>query len=56
MKPIPKILLGLGLSLCLISTSIASERYALVVGNGDYEFSPLKNPTNDAADMAVALR
>ena len=55
-KILTKILLGFWLSLCLISSAIASERYALVVGNGDYEFSPLKNPTNDAADMAVALR
>ncbi|MEW6262341.1 MAG: caspase family protein [Thermodesulfobacteriota bacterium] len=36
---------------------IASEkRLALVVGNGAYDFSPLKNPVNDAKDMAVVLR
>ena len=31
-------------------------RYALVIGNADYKFSPLKNPTNDAADMAATLK
>ena len=28
---------------------------ALVIGNGNYSFSPLSNPTNDADDMAVTL-
>lgn len=32
-----------------------AERYALVVGNGNYSFSPLANPLNDAEDMAEAL-
>jgi tetratricopeptide (TPR) repeat protein len=33
------------------------RRVALVVGNGAYRFAtPLPNPTNDAADMAQALR
>ena len=27
-------------------------RYALVVGNSNYKFSPLKNPANDAEDVA----
>ena len=31
------------------------ERLALVIGNGKYESSPLKNPPNDAADMATML-
>ena len=56
MKFLPRLLLGLWLSLCLISGAIASQRSALVVGNGDYEFSPLKNPTNDALDVASVLR
>ena len=30
-------------------------RYALVIGNADYKFSPLKNPVNDAEDMAKIL-
>lgn len=32
-----------------------NERTALVVGNGSYENGPLKNPLNDARDMAAAL-
>ena len=31
-------------------------RLALVIGNGGYQSSPLKNPVNDAADMASALK
>jgi tetratricopeptide (TPR) repeat protein len=31
-------------------------RTALVIGNGKYADAPLKNPPNDAADMAAALR
>lgn len=31
-------------------------RYALVIGNSQYTFSPLKNPFNDARDMAAKLR
>ncbi|MFT5483972.1 MAG: putative caspase-like protein [Halieaceae bacterium] len=34
----------------------ALPRYALIIGNGDYDFSPLKNPANDARDMAKKLR
>jgi TonB family protein len=35
----------------------ASERkVALVIGNGAYDSSPLKNPVNDATDIAGALR
>lgn len=32
------------------------KRVALVVGNGAYTFAPLKNPVNDARDVAQALR
>ncbi|MDP2846554.1 MAG: caspase family protein [Humidesulfovibrio sp.] len=31
------------------------RRVALVIGNGAYKIAPLKNPTNDAQDMADAL-
>lgn len=31
-------------------------RYALIIGNSDYKFSPLKNPSNDAKDMAATLK
>jgi hypothetical protein len=34
----------------------AANRTALVIGNADYKLSPLKNPVNDATDMANALR
>lgn len=30
-------------------------RYALVIGNSEYKFSPLKNAANDARDMAAVL-
>jgi hypothetical protein len=32
------------------------ERLALVIGNGAYQTTPLKNPLNDAEDMAATLR
>jgi formylglycine-generating enzyme required for sulfatase activity len=32
------------------------QRVALVIGNGAYKASPLKNPVNDARDMAAKLR
>jgi hypothetical protein len=32
------------------------SRLALIIGNGAYENSPLKNPINDALDMAQALK
>ena len=31
------------------------SRHALVVGNSDYQSAPLRNPVNDADDIAVAL-
>lgn len=38
-------------------TNLNTEsRTALVIGNGSYTDSPLRNPVNDAADMAQALR
>ena len=38
------------------SQSIAEQRTALVIGNSNYHFGSLKNPVNDATDMANALR
>jgi len=40
------------------TTDVANSerRVALVIGNSSYEAGPLKNPVNDAADMAQALR
>ena len=40
------------------STTIIDEypkRLALVIGNSDYPLAPLKNPTNDAQDVALKL-
>jgi hypothetical protein len=34
----------------------AGKRFALVVGNGAYNDAPLRNPANDARDVAQALR
>ena len=36
--------------------TLTSKRTALVIGNANYASSPLKNPVNDATDMAAALR
>ena len=36
--------------------SASNTRTALVIGNSAYNVSPLKNPSNDASDMASALR
>jgi hypothetical protein len=37
-------------------TTSSQQRVALVIGNGAYASSPLKNPVNDARSMAQALR
>lgn len=39
-----------------ISLPIQDRRTALVIGNGTYKSSPLRNPVNDATDIANALR
>jgi uncharacterized caspase-like protein len=36
--------------------SAAEQRVALVIGNSAYSSGPLKNPVNDAADMAAMLK
>jgi hypothetical protein len=38
------------------SSSIKESRIALVIGNGNYVDSPLRNPVNDATDVAAALK
>ena len=40
----------------LLNPAGAATRTALVIGNSDYESAPLRNPVNDARDMAKALR
>ena len=45
------------LLLVLVSSAYAVEnRTALIIGNADYKESPLRNPGNDAHDMAEALQ
>ena len=48
------------LLLCILLTLLpaahAAKRVALVIGNGDYAFAALKNPANDAHDMAAVLK
>jgi len=39
-----------------LSLSAQERRTALVIGNGSYKSAPLRNPVNDAEDMAKALR
>lgn len=44
---------------CVLSTSLANEtrnRYALIIGNGEYQtMTRLTNPVNDATDIALEL-
>ena len=42
--------------LAFTPSGLAAVRTALVIGNSAYETAPLKNPVNDAVDMAKALR
>ena len=56
-----RFLINLAVLLCLAGTVSAQtqpkeSRVALVIGNGTYKTSPLKNPVNDAKDMATKLR
>lgn len=43
-------------NLAVEKSALAERRVALVIGNGAYPSAPLKNPANDARDMAIALR
>ena len=46
----------LALALLILSLgAFAQERFALVIGNADYQISPLANALNDAQDIALAL-
>ncbi len=46
---------GRDLTLSQTASQTSGKRTALVIGNGTYTSSPLKNPPNDATDMAKAL-
>ena len=39
-----------------VNNAVSEQRIALVIGNGAYTSSPLKNPVNDAKDVAKKLR
>ncbi len=45
----------LGVCWGLVGTVLGAPRVALVMGNGTYTERPLRNPVNDAADVAAAL-
>ena len=51
-----KILILASALLLALNLSAAAERHALVIGNANYQSSPLRNPLNDAQDMAAALK
>jgi hypothetical protein len=57
-KCIPLILYLILLALCLqdIANAAPEQRTALVIGNGSYDIGPLRNPANDATDMAATLK
>ena len=40
----------------LLAVASANDRIALVIGNSDYPSSPLRNPVNDANDIAERFR
>ncbi len=43
--------------IAVLSAPAQEKRYALVIGNGNYtELAKLKNPVNDARDIAVSLK
>jgi len=50
-------LLVLTLLFMTLNTALAQQRRtALVIGNASYETGPLRNPVNDATDIAAALQ
>ena len=51
-----KLLILTSALLLALNLSAAVERHALVIGNANYQSSPLRNPLNDARDMAAALK
>jgi hypothetical protein len=53
---IAAILLGAALPAASQDASANESRIALIIGNGSYSNVPLKNPANDARDLAEALQ
>jgi hypothetical protein len=57
MRSMHKIPILLTLALAVMAGPLFAEtRVALIIGNGDYTNVPLKNPPNDAQDLAKALK
>lgn len=57
MYPTKRLLILFLLSFAVVNPTFAAKRVALVIGNSAYEhIAPLKNPKNDAATMASALK
>jgi hypothetical protein len=54
--PLIRCLLLLALSLPGIAPAAPERRTALVIGNSSYNTGSLRNPVNDADDMAAALK
>lgn len=59
-RPFVVVLLGIVLPAGWVRPAAAQDaadepRYALVIGNGDYQLGQLKNPVNDARSMAAVL-
>ncbi len=53
--PVVVALLVLAMLGCAPMWVNARSMYALVIGNGAYQSGPLRNPVNDATDMAETL-
>ncbi|WP_308734070.1 caspase family protein [Humidesulfovibrio sp.] len=53
---LPILVIVTSLLLFATGSALASSRTALVIGNSAYPTAPLKNPANDAADVAAALK
>ena len=58
MNTLRNILLAMGLALLAFMSQAQTpeHRVALVIGNAAYKGNPLKNPVNDAVDVAASLR
>ena len=44
------------MTLLPVTLAVASDRIALVIGNSEYPTSPLRNPVNDASDIAARFQ
>src|SRR5262245_43776149 len=57
LKHLAAYLLGLAALFATLTQAAAEKRVALVIGNAAYQHAPpLRNPSNDATDIAAKLR